>query len=106
MMVKMTSLTRSLFFKKPASIAHRPPPTMPARKHSGMCTNHGSPVRYAPTSAAGNAPAMIWPSMPMLNMPPRAANAIARPAKISGVAVPRVWARLSTLPNAPVNIAL
>ena len=34
-----------------------------------------------------------------------AANAIARPAKIRGVAVPRVWARLLTFPNAPVNIA-
>ena len=106
MMVRMTSLTRSLFFKKPANIAQRPPPIMPATKHSGTWINHGRPLQYAPTSAAGIAPAMIWPSIPILNMPPRAANAMARPAKISGVAVPRVWAMLSTLPNAPVNIAL
>ena len=105
MMVKMTSLTRSLFFRNPAIAAQTPPPIMPARKQSGMCRNQGRPCTYAPTSAAGKAPAMICPSIPMLNMPPRAANAIARPAKIRGVAVPRVWARLLTFPNAPVNIA-
>ena len=50
---------------------------------------------WEPTTAAVSMPMAYWPSTPMLNRPALNAIAVASPARISGVARPKMKARES-----------
>ncbi len=62
---------------------------MPARMVSGRWIAVGAET-FAPTTAAASAPIAYWPSTPMLNSPALKPMATARPAKMNGVARPKM----------------
>jgi hypothetical protein len=69
--------------------AHSIKPAMPARMASGRWMAVGA-ESWELTRAAQSAPMACWPSTPRLNSPALKATPTARPAKISGVARPRM----------------
>ncbi len=65
------------------------PPAMPARMTRGTWITVGADT-LAPATAATSAPMAYWPSTPMLNRPALKPIATARPAKMNGVARPKM----------------
>src|SRR3954453_5823756 len=105
MMVVITSCAPVCALRNPGMNPQIPPPIIPARSANGRWTKAGRPGSHAAISPAHSPPTTIWPSMPMLNMPARAATAKARPPRTSGVAATSVSASSRWPPNAPTKSA-
>src|SRR5215213_9829697 len=105
MMVVITSCAPVCALRNPGMNPQIPPAVIPATTANGRWTKIGRPGSHAAVSPAQSPPTTIWPSMPMLNSPARAATAKASPPRISGVAITSVSASSRRPPNAPAKSA-
>ena len=85
--VAMTTLTPKRTWIQPASAPHRPPPTAPSSRPSGISTAPGNPLTYPITAIEHSAPIIICPSAPMFQTSARKAKARPTPINTSGVAL-------------------
>ena len=82
----MTSCIPKRALRAPVIAPMRAPPATPAMTTRGIWSGMGR-SSFAPTSTAQTAPAMYWPSAPMLKRPVLNAKATEMPVRMMGAAL-------------------
>ena len=105
MIVLRISLTCRRAFRIPGTNPHAAPAMKPAIIVVGMRSHPGHAAKVSGHHVAMRAPAMIWPSPPMLITLARNAMQIPSPTSRSGVAFTSVWVRPNREPTTPLTSA-